>query len=185
MTRWLRHAVVLGLVLLLASCWRDPHGYYAEGSTELSRERFAQIVDALNERDASAVKEVFSEYALAESSTEIDEGVDYLLTLFPDGDITWDTEQGLPSVQYRRVDDDHRTILARSMYRVSSGGKDYWLFFADFTTNTIDPDNVGIFALGVSPRTEASDSDEEEAFFEWTDPFDAVPRSSPGIYIPE
>ena len=43
----------------------------------------------------------------------------------------------------------------RAFYKVSADGKDFWFYFADFTVNeVIDPENVGLFALGVTPWTE-------------------------------
>lgn len=173
-------------VVLLSSCWYDPHGYFAEDATPLARARFAQIADAVNSQDADALRAVFTEYALAEYSAEIDEGVERLLALFPDGDLVSREERHIPAVQYRRIDDDQRTILATSMYGVSSGENDYWLFFADFTTNTIDPENVGVYALGAAPRTESRDSDAEKAFDSWLGQADDIdPSAPPGIYIAE
>lgn len=185
MKRVARLLVVVASMVLLASCWCNSHGYFAEDATPLARARFAQIADAVNSKDAAALLGVFTEYALAEHSAEIDAGVERLLALFPDGDLVSQEERHIPAVEYRRIDDDHRTILSGSLYRVRSGGNYYHLFFADLTVNMIDPENVGVYALGVAPRTESSWSGPERAFYSWMDQFDIDPSAPPGIYIPE
>lgn len=162
----------------------SPPGVFIADGGELSRDRAARLVDALNDQDADALRGMFTEYALAEYSTEINDGVEYLLSLFPDGDIAWQEEQGGSAV-YERFDNGKRTVLLPSFYRVSSGGVDYWLFFADFTENTIHPDNVGIYAIGAVPLAEARNVVPEADIYPWTSSFDVHASSPPGIYIPE
>jgi hypothetical protein len=176
---------LIGAVLLLASCWSSPRDDFTDGANEASRDRFVQIMAALNNNDADGLKEVFTEAALTDNATEIDAGVNYLLGLFPDGGITGDPDQVKPVVEQNWIDADHRAILVSSVYFISAAGVDYQLFFADFTTNTIDPRNVGVYALGVGPKTDSLDSDEEELFYDWMTPFDAEPSAPPGIYIPQ
>ena len=123
MKRFASVLAVLLCVVLLSSCWRDPHGYFGEDSTELSRARYAQIVDALDRHDAASLKTMFTKSALADHSAELDAGVAYLLLLFPNGDIATKETNNIPASEYRRIDDDHRAILVRTMYRISSGGE--------------------------------------------------------------
>ena len=160
-----------------------PPGVFMPADSQLSHDRMAQIVDALNSHDAAALKGMFTEYAVAEHSTDIDKGLDYLLSLFPDGDIVWQEGQG-GSIVDTRVDGAKRTVLLPTFYTVSSGGVDYRLFFADFLENTIDPDNVGIYAIGAVPAAEATNYVPEADLYPWAGSFDLDATGHPGIFVP-
>ena len=160
-----------------------PPGLFLGDSGGLTRDRAAHIIDALNAHDAAALKGMFTEYARSEHSTDIDEGLDYLFSLFPDGDITWQESQGGSSV-YQRVDGEKKTVLLPTFYTVSSGGVDYRLFFADFIENTIDPDNVGIYAVGVVPAAECLSCVPEAELYAWASWFDPDATGHPGVFIP-
>jgi hypothetical protein len=176
--------LALAAVLMLASC-DNVRDDYTDGSTEASRDRLEQVVTALNDRDADALRAMFAESAIADNGAEIDAGLDYLLTVFSAGGVTAEEKQSLPVVEQHWIDADHRAIMVGSMFRISAGGEDYQLYVADFTTNTIDPEDAGLYALGVGPRTASLDSDDEKAFYAWTATFDSDPEVPPSIYIPE
>jgi hypothetical protein len=82
--------VALAGIALLASCSFNPLELLSGSDRRLSHERMEQILDAINDQDAATLKSMFTEYALAEYSAEIDEGLEYLLSLFPDGDVVWE-----------------------------------------------------------------------------------------------
>jgi hypothetical protein len=179
------HSVVVAVaaVALLTSCgvtWiPQPHG-------ELAAARMAEIVDAINTQDAGALKEMFTDYARTEYSDEIDDGLQYLLSMFPDGDLVWENPDYRPG-HSPAYSDGKATIVVGASFEVSAGGKDYWLYFSLYTVNDPDPDNRGIYGLGAYPRTERGDSGPEGMFVEW-----AVSVSSnydengpPGVYIPD
>lgn len=188
-------SVVVALVgvLLLASCSFNPLSWLTGNNRQLAHDRMAQIVEALKDQDAVALKGMFTEYALAEYSAEIDDGLEYLFSLFPNGDVAWeDPENGPGYYEWKR--DGRTTVLLPSLYRVSSGGEDYWLYFAEFTVNEIDPDNVGVYGMGVAPRTAGSSpalagSGPEGVFFAWTgslvESYDVDANGPPGVYVPD
>lgn len=184
--------VVLAGAVLLASCSFNPLELFSGSDRRLSHERMEQILDAINDQDAATLKGMFTDHALGEYSQEIDEGLEYLLSLFPDGDVVWeDPERGPGHTIWER--DDLATLLLPSLYRVSSDGNDYWLYFADLTKNEIDPDNVGVYGMGVAPRTAGSGpavagSGPEGVFFSWTSSFKNLYELDadvpPGVYVP-
>jgi hypothetical protein len=161
-----------------------PPGVFVAASGRPSVDRMSQIVDALNAHNALELKGMFTDYARAEYSTQIDDGLDYLLSLFPDGDVMWKEDQGGSAV-YKRIDGDKKTVLLQTFYFVSSGGVDYRFFFADFTENSIDPDNVGVYAIGAVPMAEARVDVPEAYIYPWASSFDVSASSPPGIYIPQ
>lgn len=73
-------------------------------------------------------------------------------------------EQAAPTVRENTGGGEEQLLLL-SRFRVSSGGVEYWLFCADFRENTLDPSNLGIYAIGAAPWTESGDSPAEQALF--------------------
>jgi hypothetical protein len=173
---------IAGLVVLNACTSAVPGG--PVNPREQSRDRMLEIIDALNGRDAESLTEMFTDYARAEFSEEIDEGVEYIFSVLPDGTLEPETPNGLPPGESLYGEDGEIASLAWSIYRVSAAGDDYWLMFGEFTVNTLDPENVGIYALGVVPRTESEESLIENELFAWSGDFTQIPReTAPGIFI--
>jgi hypothetical protein len=143
-----------------------------------------QIVEALNAHDAAALKAKFTRYARTNYSAQIDKGLDSLLSQFPNGDIAWQQDQGGSAV-YERDLDGKKTVLLPTFYTVSSGGKDYRFFFADFPENTIDPDNVGIYAIGAVPAADLWLDEPEKQIYTWSSTFNLQASTPPGVLIPE
>jgi hypothetical protein len=75
--------------------------------------------------------------------------------------------------------------MVSSMFRISAAGENYQLYVSEFTTNTIDPEDAGVYALGVGPRTASLESEEEKAFYAWTAPFDSDPDVPPEHLRPQ
>lgn len=160
-----------------------PPGVFIGDSGALSQDRADAIVDAINAKDAAALKSMFTEYARAEYSAQIDAGLEYLLSMFPGGDVTWGEAAGGSAV-CERIRGDARTVLLPTYYTVRSGGVDYRLFFADFTENTIDPDNVGIYAMGAVLAAECGRCVPESDLNTWANDFYAQTTARPGVFVP-
>lgn len=177
--------LVLACTLLVSACGvlRFPGGIF-DSSDQKADARMAQIAEAINNHDAATLKATFSRYAL-EGATDIDGGLDYLLSFFPNGGVTW---------QNKGVDmsghNDHGTksTVLLAVYKVSSGGEDFWFFFADFTVNDlVNPDNVGIYGMGATPWTEDPHVGASEQFFNWAGAIDLetkVADGHPGVFVP-
>src|SRR4051812_9455895 len=78
----------IAVVLLLASCSLIS-GFVGPSEEQVVRDKMTHIIEAINDRDAAALRAMFTEYARAKYSAEIDEGVAHLLSLFPHGDVIW------------------------------------------------------------------------------------------------
>jgi hypothetical protein len=111
--------VALAVVALLASC--GPLSWIPRPHGELAADRMLEIVEAVNNQDAGALKEMFTEYARAEYSDEIDDGLQYLLSMFPDGDLVWEDPDYRPGYS-QAYHDGKATILVGAGFQVSSGG---------------------------------------------------------------
>jgi hypothetical protein len=185
--------VTLMGVAVLASCTYLP-SWFPQNHSNLAANQMTEIVDAINQQDAATLKGTFTDYALGEHDEEVDEGVTYLLSVFPNGDLVWEN----PDKRVGRVSESYnagkRTINVHALYRVSSGGKAYWLYFSFFTVNEQDPENLGVYAIGAAPRTETLtpglrlglSSGPEGMFFRWTGSVSGTdPTADPGGYIPD
>ena len=166
----------------------DEEGYagvYAEyDNSQLSLLRLAGILEELNSADSVGLANRFTEYARTQYLTEPDEGITALLALFPKMDVVAQDQQGPPVVR-EKTDNDQEQLLLISTYQVSASGGDYWLVCADFRKNTVDPGNLGIYAIGAARRTASGDSAAEQALFAWADTFDVDHSTPPGVFVPE
>jgi uncharacterized protein (DUF2249 family) len=160
-----------------------PPGVYVASGPELSRDRMARIIEAINDHDSARLENMFTTYARDGFAREIESGIDDLFTLFPRGDLTWVESDGA-SALCERFDDSMKTVLLPTAYTVSSDGEDYRLYFADFTENTIDPDNVGLYALGAVPAREYRMDVPEAYLSQWACSFDTTATFDPGAYVP-
>jgi len=124
-----------------------------------------KIAAALNSHDAAALKAVFSKRAV-EKATDLDARLANLLSMFPDGGVTWKRDGGVNA--QGSTENGKRTQMLGAVYKLTADGKDYFLFFADFTINELsDPDNVGIYGLGVTPWSDNIDVGPMDAFLYW------------------
>lgn len=159
-----------------------PPGVFIGDGGGLSRERAAQIVAAINAQDAATLKGMFTDYARTVYSTQVDEGLEHLLSMFPRGDIVLQENTGGSAV-CERIEGDARTVLLPTFYTVDSGGVDYRLYFADFIENTIDPENVGIYAIGAELAAECGRCVPEADLNTWGNSFDMEATARPGIFV--
>jgi len=193
--RQLRAVVVAFLcAVLLASCTaapsKSPETLYVD-SGQKTIDRMQQIAHAVNHHDAAALKAMFSPRAL-DQAMDIDAGLNYFLSLFPNG-LTWKSWNG-PAAE-REYKDGKLTEVLLEEFKAVSGGHEYSVFLAEFTVNdVIDPDNVGLYALGAMPWPKDHDSwlrDQPSgagvAYYTWARSIHADesdPVGHPGIYVP-
>jgi hypothetical protein len=157
-----------------------PGVYVGYDNTVMSRYTMSSIVEELNTPDDVGLRERFSEYAQRDS--KLKDEVDALFALFPDANVRWHDPDTVP-VAREKTDNGQRTLMLLTTYRVSAGSHNYWLFYADFRENPADPTNLGIYAIGLAPRTTSENSAAEKAFFAWADTFDVDASVPPGIFI--
>ncbi len=129
---------------------------------EMGDARMGQIAAAVDGPDAAALSALFSARAL-EQATAFDVGVADFLSYFPDGELAW--ERRVVNSDSEFAGEGAKLLTAQ--YKVSAGGEDYRLFFADFAVDATDPENVGLAALAVTPWTEPGDPSLDPAFDSW------------------
>lgn len=158
MKRMLTALTAVLVAVLLTSCIRPPWqwtGCFFDSSvcTEISHDTMTQIVDALNTQDAAALEDVFAPWVRAEYERELDEWVAYLLAQFPHGDVVWQDPDEEPHAGPRSNDGGRLAVGMSSRYRVTSGGEEYVLYFRGVAESEIDPDDVGVDRMTITPWT--------------------------------
>lgn len=99
--------------------------------------------------------------------------------MFPDGGLTWEREV----VNYSRDDAGTVFALLTPWYTVSTGNNRFWFYFADYSLDTRDADNVGLALLAVKPRQEAGSADQDETFHDLTVSWSEDDTGPTGIYV--
>jgi hypothetical protein len=168
---------------MLASC-----GFLPLTSNQQADAEMQLIQGAVKHHDAAALEELFSNAARAKAPS-LDDEISNFLDFFPSGFKNLGEPAGGPG-EFDEYKFGDRTVELYGNYKVEANGKAYNLYFADFTVNQIDdPNNVGLYALGVAPYnahptthpTSASD-----AFFAWASQYgitDHKATGTPSVYV--
>ena len=188
MRRVVGAAAALLCVGLLSSCSLLPKLPPMGGDPSPQHEsnvELQHIADAVKDHDASALEKLFSP-AARKKATDLDAGVKYFLSFFPSGKMKTLELQGDASTG----DYNKGAEAIYPQYIVSADGKKYDLFFAFFSVNAYDPDNVGIWALGITPHTadRFTASGASKPFYAWSGAFDDgsyTDPGTPGVYVPQ
>lgn len=181
MRRLLLTVMALVTVVGLSSC-----GLLPGNDNRQADARMQQIADAVDNQDKAALKALFSNRAV-EQATDLDQRLDYFLSLFPNGGLTWKRDAVGSEVDVNS--NGRKTELLEAHYTVSAGGNDYYLVFKDFTVNeAIDPENVGLYGLGIAPWSESPQTGPAQPLYAWAGSISLDgdgEKGYPGVYVPE
>lgn len=162
--------LVFTSLLLFSSC--NIVGSGSEGEMIVSEEkqadaRMEQIIAALKSKDKEALKSLFSNKAL-EEATSFEADADCLFELFQDNITSWERDgwSSSESVEYGK-----KSSMIRFAIDVETDKDMYRLFIIDYNTDTINPNNQGVFML------ELIKDYGEKKLVSWQD------RMRAGIYI--
>ncbi|HEX9059711.1 MAG TPA: DUF5104 domain-containing protein [Clostridia bacterium] len=132
--------------------------------------RIEQILSAIKDKDRETIKALFSKQALDESK-DFDSGIDYLLSFFQ-GDVkSWKRDKWSSG---ESIEHGKKSVMLRSWYTVETDKDKYMFFIIDYTEDTINPNNAGLYTLRV---IKAEDKDTQ--FTYWQD------MKLAGIYKPK
>ncbi len=135
--------------------------------------RLEQLLDALERQDESDLKIMFSKKAIDEAD-DFDGSMKYLLELFQGNVVSWELDRfgGGGS-----VDNGRRSTRVDAFYTVTTDKDQYRFYLKDYLSDTINPDNEGLYTLHV---IKAEEADKDSPFIINWDYEDV-----PGIYKPE
>lgn len=173
MKKVLLGAILMAFVLILNSCTlANSRIEMLNNSSEDKKAdaRMEQVIEVTKNQDKESLKNLFSTKALDEA-VNIDAGIDYLMNLMEGEIISWerDTLSSHESIEYGK-----KSEFIRSWYTVTTNVGVYDFFFLDYTVDTINPDNAGLYAL------RAVKAEDREKHFTY-----AQDMAIAGIYIPE
>jgi len=152
MSKKLKILFLLMGLLLLSSC--DEEG----GGITMSEEkradaRIEQIISAIKEKDSDALKSLFSKKALDEAN-DFESDIDYLFEFLQGTISTWERD-GIAGSE--SINNGKKSSMLRFAINVKTDKEVYRFFVIDYDTDTINPDNKGVYMLEVrladSPNT--------------------------------
>ncbi len=132
--------------------------------------RLEQVLEAIKKEDKKALKSLFSKKALEEAE-DIDSRIEYLFTLIQGEVEIWERD-ALSS--YESIGGGKRSESIQSWYTVTTDTYEYKFFLLDYSVDTINPDNAGLYTLRAIKA-----EDEKTQFTFWQD------MAIAGIYMPE
>lgn len=150
--------LVLVSLLLLSSC--NVTGDDREGGIIMSDEqkadaRIEQIISAIKDKDRETLKSLFSKKALEEVD-DFENDVNYLFEILQ-GDVdTWERD-GFSSGESIR--DGKKSLMHRISFYVNTDEDVYSFYMIDYNTDTINPDNQGVYMLELIKFTDEDDLD--------------------------
>jgi len=152
-------------LLLLSSCFELGGRFVAK--EQKANERMEKIVAAIRDKDKESLKCLFSKKAIEEAE-DFDSDADYLFELIQGNIESWELDgwssDGL-------IDYGKRSLMIRYPFYLITDENVYHFYVIDYSTDTIDPDNEGIYMLELIKFTDEEDLDY------WTN------RMRAGIYI--
>ena len=135
--------------------------------TENADARIEQIVSAINEKDREALGSLFSEKALREADG-FDDKIDYLYDFFQDNIDSWERNDLSSDESIRN---GKKSLMIRFAFDLHTNNDVYRFFIIDYSKDTIDPENQGVYMLELIAFTDRTDLEA------WQD------RMRAGIYI--
>ena len=139
-------------LLLLSSCEKG-NGGITMSEEKRADARMEQIISAIKGKDKEALKSLFSKKALDEAN-DFENDVDYLFKFLQSNIDTWERD-GIAGSE--SIDHGKKSLMIRFAINVNTDKDVYRFFVIDYNTDTINPDNEGIYMLEVrkadSPNT--------------------------------
>lgn len=121
--------------------------------------RMEQLLETIKNKDKDAFKAMFSKQALKEAN-DFDGGMEYLFGFFKGNVDSWKQERftSETSSEYGK-----KSVKLISWYKVVTDKGKYKFFIIDYTKDTINPDNAGLYTLRV---IKAKDEDTQFTYME-------------------
>lgn len=159
------------IAIEISGCHYQSKGEYMASvireEQDMADEMMQSIMDALETKDAEALKELFSPYAL-EHAENLDEKIEELMKFYPGSNEGYEGNcSSMGGKHYSR-------LILYGTYDVMNDGQEYEVRFITMQHNDEEPDKVGLYLIEV--MTEEA----EPEGFKWRNEED-----EPGIYVLE
>ena len=134
-------------ILLLSSCslgGSRTEMLNKDSDDKKANVRLEEVIEAIENQDKDALKEMFSEQALDEAD-DFNGSMDYLFDFFEGEVDSWEKSSG-PTV-FESNNYGHKTKEVSSYYYVNTDKQKYFFLLRDYPVDTDHPDNVGLYML--------------------------------------
>lgn len=145
---------------------------FLKSDREIAYETLTKVVDAIETKDATAIKSLFSKKAIEESKT-IDEDIELLFEFYEGNAEKFTVEDiGYPFVEKER-EDNWEIEYFEQWDKVKTDKNEYVIDIQYYTENTKNPNLIGVEAIGII-KTQDGDY-----------PFTNMNKDFYGVYIVE
>ena len=159
------------MYLLLSSCsLGGSRKVIFDDSDKKADARMEQLLETIKNKDKDAFKAMFSKQALKEAN-DFDGGMEYLFGFFQGNVDSWKQERFTSETSSEYGKKSEMLII---WYKVATDKDNYKFFIIDYTKDTINSDNAGLYTLRVIKA-----KDEDTQFTYWQD------MEIAGIYKPK
>lgn len=159
--------IMVAMILFLSSC--SAVGRFAPNNGRDADNRMEQLLGAIENQNKDTLRAAFSNLALSESE-DFDSQVKRLFEFFQGTVVSWARDGEPPAGG--EVSFGRRTRQIRAWFEVNTTIENYLIFLIDYTVDTINPENAGLYMLKII-RAE----DEHQLEGAWQD------WATPGIII--
>ena len=157
-------------ILLLSSCsLGGGRMMISDDSDKKADARMEQLLETIKNKDKDAFKTMFSKQALNEAN-DFNGGIEYLFGFFQGNVDSWKRDRFTSETSSEH---GKKSVMLVSWYTVVTAKDKYMFFLIDYTKDTINPDNAGLYTLRVIKA-----EDKETQFTFWQD------MKLAGIYKP-
>lgn len=163
--------IVFILMLALNSCTKGGTSvhFFEDKDNRLADTRMEQLFSAIKECDGTALKEIFSQKALADAKN-IDKEINNLFSFVQGEPVSWSRDNS--PVVYDRVEYGKKSKQLSGWYGLETTEQTYLIFLVDYPIDTIEPENEGLYSLMIIEA-----EDENKLIGTWED------WTIPGVYI--
>ena len=130
-----------------------------DDSDEKADARFEQILDAISKKDQTGLKAMFSKQALSETN-DFDGSMESLLDYVQGNIQSWESVGGAGGTDEKNADGTgNRRKKLESTYVFTTSEQEYQVAVYEYTIDTANPDNVGIYSFCIISTKDNQDSE--------------------------
>ncbi len=158
-------------IILLSSCSLGGGRIMIYDDNEKKADaRLEEIIKTLKNQDKDALKVLFSKQTF-DHANNFDASMEYLFGFFQGNVDSWKRDTFTSETS---IENGKKSVMLVSWYTVTTDKDEYMFFIIDYTKDTINPDNAGLYTLRVIKA-----ADEATQFSSWQN------MKIAGIYKPE
>jgi hypothetical protein len=135
-----------------------------DNDTEVANAHMDKILEAIQQKDQDALKTMFSKKAISEADN-FDESIDSLFNFFQGDFISY---KAWATGADQDKDHGHTCKSLQSAYDVETSTQRYRIAIKDFTVDTANKDNVGIYSLYIIKMEDTSEEVAYRGDGKWT-----------------